>query len=377
MKRFLLFVFLIISLSFLTIPDTFGISVYSNVIKKDFKPNLVINETYTFFGASNFTVFLDGDLKPYAKLIDPNPGGGKRTVRVILTLPSELPRPGTWVLYVAGSEIREGGGMSFVPQIVEPIYIFVPYTGYYASIALNIPDIELNETLKAKFTIDNRGDKPLDQFNISLEVRDEMNETIFSKLYRYHQHLNASTRGYEFSEELPIEGWGAGRFFANATLYIPNMTSTSHDMFKIGSKKLDILNYPKQLEKKGIVPFIISVKANWKYELDVHAEVKIDGETVAVSPTIQLHSFGHAKLKCFIDTSNLELGNYELKIIAYYGEKGKVEKTSTIEIVEPKPAAVEQPKHLNTTIVLIAALVALAIVIMVFVVVYTLSKNRK
>ncbi|RLE43075.1 hypothetical protein DRJ48_01960 [Candidatus Woesearchaeota archaeon] len=343
--------------------STWAILTYSRIVHLDFEPNLTFNYTNRFWGASNITTYIAGNLEPYATLIDPNQGGGPREITVVLRLPENLSRPGKWTLFVGGVEkAPKGYGMTAIPAIEEPIYVYVPYPGYYIDLSLNIPSVEENETVEGNIVIINRGHNNITQMKLDFAVVEEIdNETVYS-FTRDLDGVLVTGKTREEPIEFSTSGIPPGDYLAKATVFYHGKTKSARQLFTIGSLDVRLVKFPNQLPTSTISKFVFVLQARWRHTLDVYAVIYIDGRRLATTPTVKMGGFKEAQLETFVDTAGFSEGEHNLSIEVFFGG---ISKRFNEKILIKAPEAEKPALEGNRSILLIAIITSVAGVVVI------------
>ncbi len=372
------FFFLILLLFFVPFP-AYSIYTFSKIVHLDFEPNLIYASNYTFWGAPNFDIKLTGSLVKYATIIDPDPGGGKRTIEVTLKLPEQLSPPGKWDLNVGAVETGGSqGGVGAVAGIFEPVYIHVPYPGYYLEAGINIANIEQNETARAEIVMVNYGKNDITDLKMDFNVLNDINETVFSTKRTLASLAVGATRS-EFVE-FDTRSIPPGDHKAIVNLFYHGSTASSERNFKIGNVDVRLLSYPKELFIEQVSKFPVEVEVNWRASRPLFAKVFIDGKLVGTSPSLTSGGFGKFKLDFFVDTTGFQAGEHDLRLNIDYGDGSKDFIKRIKLIASPNAPIEEKPSNMSTvTILLIISVTVslLAVFALIVVLVLVLPKLKK
>jgi hypothetical protein len=361
----------------LAAPSVLGVGTISKIINLDFEPHLRFNTSYRFFDANNISINITGGLAQYARLEDPCPNCGPRTVHMYLELPANLTPPGRHGLTIVGTELPEGNSMiQAVAAIATPLYVHVPYPGYYATHYLELPHVELGEQILVRVVLSNLGQNTLTDTVVKLEFTDELNDTIGVFDHRFTQPIPPGKHELNFSVD--SASLHPARYKVFSTLFYHGKNHTRESALKVGDTSIEVTSYTKELFAGRINKFVIKVEANWRPKQEVYATISIDGSKLATTPTIALEKFGRGQLEGYIDAGSLELGEHELSMNVVYGKESK-SFSGKVRVVEPtaESPVVEAPKSdMNLTLVMLAGMGAIVIIIAMFLLFYIMVRKK-
>ena len=339
-----------------------------------FEPNLQKNFSFRAFNSNledGVSVNLIGLLSQYAD-VSYNFSDGNNLFSVSLSLPKELDKPGTHVLYVEVVEDSNDSASSAiggVASIRAPIKILVPYPGQYVESEFRVSNINEGENADYELDIRNLGTDDVDM-DVSLEVFrvDENGDRV---LRTEVNDLFLETKGsIMVTDELETKELVAGGYYVKATIIYGNKTEVVDADFRIGEFIVDIVDYDYMFEKGRINKFNILVENKWNTKIDsIYADVSItdEGKVVSTFRTVSVDTrpWEVKNLTGFFDAGDMEVGRYLANMNVFYGDSS-THKLVAIYVENP-------PKERNY---FIYALVVIAILSFVMVVGFSILIYR-
>ncbi len=368
--------FLIILFLFL-VPFSNAIFIRGGVKKINFEPNLEKTFSFSVGGAQLINVSFEGVLKNYTTVIDEAPNSGPRSVKVVLKLPESLPRPGRWSGFLVATQIiGAGGGIGTRVVMKEPIYVYVPYPGYYLIGSIVSDKVEINKTADVKVRLINKGKENLSSFRIIMNITDELNNTVKSIDKVFNEEI-LSTKRLDVPFKIKTKGWEPGLYKIRAVVKYSNKTLKLKGSLTIGNMDAFLAGFkPKLLWKDEINKVNLAIGVQWKKPRPVFAEVYLDNKFIEKSPTEQVGNFEVKQFTVFIDTKGFEAGNHTLTVKMYYMGKSKSEDRN-VEIKErtEEPVQKEQPNENNMKLMIFTVLSIVVVIAAVSLLIYYLYKK--
>ncbi len=356
---FLIILFLIL------LPSSNAISIIGGVKKINFEPNLERTFSFGVGGSKLINVTLEGVLKNYSTLIDEAPNTGPREVKVKLKLPESLPRPGRWSLFLVATQIiGSNSGIGTRVQMKEPIYVYVPYPGYYLIGGLISDKVEINKTAEIKVRLVNKGKENISSFRVIMTISDELNHTVKRIDKVFNEDIPATER-LDVPIKIETKGWEPGLYRIAAIVKYSNKTLKIKGSLTIGNMDAFLAGFgPAFLWKDEINKVKLAIGVQWKKTRPVFAEVFLDNKFMEKSPTEDVGNFEVKGFTVFVDTKGFDTGNHTLTVKMYYMGKSKSE-NRTVEIRErtEKPVQKEQPKENNNMRLTVFTILSLGVVI--------------
>lgn len=349
--------YLVIVLSFIILPMfTLAVGIQNGnwgVIL--FKPNQEYTFNYAVFGAEKIDAVVEGDLAQYASIKDSAPGSGARPITTILTTPATL-EPGFHSLLIVAKELPTSetamGGLAIVKVRIKVLSL---YPGKYPLFSLTVRDMNVGEKGKIDVGILNYGTDTINSAQGQIEIFDPEGKsvtTLYTDKVAVGSNEEVVTSTYLDTAKYALN---PGRYRAVGTLLYDGLTypETSEVNFTIGSLKVDVVDSTKELIVNATNKYTITVESDWSGGIkDVYAKITTPNKKVLKTPNIDLvkplenNVKATGTLETYWETTGLELGEYDMGIELYYGNK-MTQKTVKVKIVDgPKPV-IEKPKTLQ------------------------------
>jgi hypothetical protein len=282
---------------------------------------------------SKLEFYVEGDLSDYV-VLDKTEAVGSSLLRMRLTLPESVDKPGPHKLLVGAREVPpEDQFLGTAINIRAVVYVYVPYPGRYAEMGLNIPDGNIDEEIPVELNVVNRGKDDLLLNSVKIDFFTEnkkIHEMIFNPV-----ELKTAEEKY-FRKFLDSKGYNPGDYFAEATINYGEENFINKS-FRIGSLFVNITNFTNTLESGGIRKFYIGVQSLWNGQLNnVYADVNlsngIQDDIIFRTPSVDLVPWELRDIESFLDTEEM-VGQYNADIVLSY-PGGKTFAIGTINIIE-------------------------------------------
>ncbi len=314
---FFLFIFFLGSVS------AFGIRPAK--VEANFAPNLEFDLDFSaiFDKDSEYANFsIGGDLAEYFEIVGNGISYGD-SVKIKVALPSEIGLPGYYNTYIYATEYKQGQGSSTIGSQVKVgalVKIFVPFEGQYVKPELVIPNANIDENLKVKLELDSLGSA-----QASVQPRVIIYDSFNSEagVVSFQEQVISSLKKKVLEREVSTTGWRPGTYYAQTDLVYSGPVNNINQTFNVGSLFVNVTNYTKTLDKGAIRKFYLGISNGWNGNLEgVYANVNLTGPGGDISfrtPSVDLKAWSYAELEGFVDTSALDLGEYNAVIELNYG----------------------------------------------------------
>ncbi len=274
---------------------------------------------YSLANAPLIEAYLADELAAYARIVDPEPNGGERSITVLLTIPEGL-SPGRHRLIVGARESApEGAMVGGRAAIQAPLYVDVPYPGVYLEASLAAYDINVGEKEKFSVAVSNKGKDAVSQISVKIEVFDFANNKV-AELASAEKSL-AGLESASFELEWDSSGATAGNYRAVAAITYDGNELAREAKFKIGSLDVKIKDYTREFGANTITPFFIEIESNWNEEITgAYGELVVAGKSFK-TPAFDLKPWQIANLTGYVDSRGIAEGEYDATFIVYYAGK--------------------------------------------------------
>jgi len=354
---FLLFLFLL----FFSIVNTgFSLGIGPTDNEVDFQPNLVYEKTFYVVNSENYNIpikmLVEGELSEYMTLdrydfiLGPKTtGSGLQHVKLKLTLPESLERPGAHRNFICAMENFEAvtSGISARIKSCVSLTVYVPYPGKYVEFTVRIENPEVNKTIRFFVDAINRGNETIKNALFRFYVYDADNNLVTS--------LVTEGKRMEPNEKVNFVGeWLAkdvrpGRYKLVTRVEYDDYRREDTTEFLIGSPTAKIVNISasdivKKSEDKvtarfvegSIARIIARVASEWNDKLTglyILLTIKKDAFSTSVkSETFDLAKWEERDVTLFWDTSESPgPGEYTGYAVLYY-PNGTHNVTFSIEV---------------------------------------------
>ncbi|MGE0792805.1 MAG: hypothetical protein AB7V77_01335 [Candidatus Woesearchaeota archaeon] len=327
-------------LMFLVLPmltSAYGIAPAKTTL--NFESNL--KQNFEFFALSTgekpiyFSLELDGDLAQYAKLnqkfINMQVGERKKSFNVELNLPETLP-PGQNILQVKLIEQSIGSTATATATnvLVSQIIVYAPYTGIYVESELEIKHGEVSKPMEFTVSLYGRGDIPA-YCHATIDIKNPKNETldtiVTNKIMVAQGEATKITATWDKNSN-------AGLFDAYAQVHCGDKINNLYKQFYVGNPTVSVLEIKADKFVLGKVsPIAIILKNNWNRDFkDVYVRIEVFDEL-----NNSLQNFKSAsqeipaeeirEVTAYWETKDLDVGNYLLKVITYFDNKGSFQES--------------------------------------------------
>ncbi|MBW2980861.1 hypothetical protein KY360_05585 [Candidatus Woesearchaeota archaeon] len=353
-------------------------------MKLDYRPNLEWSQRYQIVTTSDRTqdyrLYVKGDLAEYVTLEpdhfkDIAPGANPfftATLRLPEGLDKEV-KPGIHELLVGAVEtVSSGGGIGVLTGSAGKIDVMFLYPGKYLSATLTVKDVAVNQQADFKISVYNGGKEDINSARAKIDVFGSNNNKI-ATLYTEEKSIKSNARS-TLNTQLDTKGLKSGEYKAIATVYYDGKEiKTDEVRFKIGSLEVRIIDYTKEVPAGKINPFDIKIESRWNSEIpNVYASVRVGKQTFQ-TPTTSITPWQIKTITGYLDTTAMNIGEYDAKIILYYSDK-TAEVIGKVNVTEPEEGIILAPAASTTTTLLIIIIILLVIGDIIYL---TYSRRKK
>jgi hypothetical protein len=337
-----------------------------------FEPGAETELKLSVFDSSNIQVSLEGDLMPYASLIDTNPNGGPRTIIIKLKFPDYLP-PGDHTLYLVATEYtgqeQSVGGLASVRAGIKA---FALYPAKHPTLqGIITQDMNINESIEIGLSITNQGEDTIDSAYGEMKVYNQ--EDILIASITTDSASIASYQGVSVTQTLngSIYNLTPGKYRVNGTLIYDGIThpTTAEGTFRVGTMDINIVDSTKDVIINATNKYKIVIESDWAGTInDVYARITMPNGKSLKTPNVDLVSAGGgrkgaAELETYWETEGLATGTYDIDINIYYNGQ-IVTKKARVNVINGIAPIIDKPQESNSTvlIIIISAVVLLIII---------------
>lgn len=281
-------------------------------------------------------VRVEGDLAEYitlsrTELVD------ERFFSATLRLPANFSTPGQNRAFVVVSEQVDPERADFISTTVtikSIIDVYVPYPGRYLELEIEGVDVNVGEPIEFLLDVVSRGDEGV---SITPEIQIYSETGKVETLY-LTSRIIASQEEMKLKKTLDTAGYNPGNYKAVAAIDYGVLAEAETD-FRIGNLSIAILNYTRDLEVGGLVPFKVIIQSGWNDIIDgAYADVTILNNSLEVASfkttTTSLSPWEEKEIVGYFDATNFSEGNYSAQIDVYYfGRSAGSSTSTTVDIV--------------------------------------------
>lgn len=351
----------------------------------EFVPNLTasfplcITNTKTVDQDVKITV--SGELEEYITLQNYlfELGPGERTCpKYTVNLPESFDRPGIHSSYISAKEVLEEsdedvGGLIFniIVEVKHRFDVRVPDVGKFLEVSLNFGDIKENEEMLFKIVVISSGTETIENVRAKIDVY--KSDILIASLTTDEAHNLGKRASATLKAVWDTKGTRPGDYKAVVTVTFDEKQQIYEKVFRIGTLKVDIINYTKQFYNGSVNRFDLEVESKWNDPIEnLFVEVKIWNERFSEKiKTSQetIKPWRRKTITSFLDLRNIGAGNYSINITLFYENKttteiGKVEVFERKEILSP---------FLNTT----TYLISIIILIIIFDIIWFIRRRKR
>ncbi len=330
-----------------------AIGISGSSLNKDiyFIPNLQVSEMYGLKSTSSQTMDyelyaimekevhgknVDVDLTPYVvfepEILKSVPPLGIRQFNVKVSLPSNIDIPGSHILRICVMEsLTSGGQFGSRSAACAILNIIVQHEGKHLSARLDAPDTNIGEEVYFKVNVQNWGKETIEEVKAKVNVYD-YNGNLKRSVNSNSVSLGA-TESKELVAVLDTSGYESGVYTAEAVVDWDGEKTILNKSFRIGLMDIEIKDYTNEFERNKINPFHIEVENLWNGRLEnVYAVVDLPDGMIQ-TPTMDLRAWESKRLTAYWETTEVEAGKHEAKIIIHFEGQTKTEEI-IVEVIE-------------------------------------------
>ena len=323
---FVLFLFFIFSLN-LNFVKSIGIS--PSYISIFFEPNLKKSIDFYVIGLKPgtklelYVKYENENLRDIVKLSEPVfLGEGKYKFTAYINLPSskENLSPGKNVILIGAKETSIAQDKIIALTAVQiPIVIYVLHEGDYIEAKLETMDIAINETAKFKVKIMNLGTTNL---TVDLFLEIYYGDKKIASMPLGKTTINSKEEKIIYGE-WNSEGYKEGTYKAKIIIKYGNKTAEHEKEFKIGSIKIEIIDFKKEFNVDSIEKFYLEIENKWNKKIEnVYAEIEIFSKEKKVmsfkTPNFDINGLERKIIETYVNTEGIKPGIYQMEINLYY-----------------------------------------------------------
>ncbi|MEK6963061.1 MAG: hypothetical protein AABX70_01445 [Nanoarchaeota archaeon] len=372
MKQHFLFVlcfsfFIILNIYSVSATSRIGSSVPYDQRIVTFNPGGEASFTFTVGDSGGIEAYIqtDEELTPYVKLIDPSPLGGTREVTVQIKFGDSL-SPGEHRIIFGARETSSGGGVAALTGVETAIRVISLSSEKTIRGNMNVQDVNEGENASLSVSVKSWTYQDIQSLYSDIDVFNSQGDKVAH--FRTEKFPLKSGESSGVTTLMETQGMKPGWYQAVANIFYDGSNISTGDDFKIGTLKVDITSYTKELRVDSLNKFEIGVQSNWNLPLkDVYGEVEWEGKNEK-TPTINIPRFEGGILTTYLDAQGVPLGERPIKITVFYnGDKterlGTVKVIKSSEVIE-KPGEVKGEFNYMYMVLLILILVNLLFIIL-------------
>lgn len=357
---FLVFLFIIggVSASSFVTPGKYEFNFYPNDVKE---------VKFEVGGSENFSYEVNEGLAKTEVIDEEVVSSKKKRITLEVTMPEEIEDPGKTKLMsvTVEEEIPEDSGFGARTRVIAPVYVHVPYPGIYLESSLNVPNINVNETLDIEYKVKNLGTDDLNDADLNLMIKDK-GDTL--KSFRSEGITIKSREERVFSEKWNSKGTSGGDYQVVAELTYEDEKKKTEKDFKIGNLNIGIMNFTKKLETDSVNKFNILVESKWNNKIeDVNGVLKFKGKSFKTTSE-GLEPWKTQSLEGYAELDEIEPGTYDAVVKVNYLSQ-TTQMNGEINIKENK--------SIGTTTIMISALVLVLILLVTINILYLTKMKKK
>jgi len=337
------FILTILLLTLLIMPSVLAIGISPARTTIDFEAGLEKTYSFSVLNSENqktdIVIVSGGELSQYIELSSEydtlQAEQGSKEYSFTLRLPDSL-EPGKHegeIRVVTGnSNSGEGTSVNARIALVHQVIVNVPYPGKHIETELKI--IPSGELTRFYIPVNNRGKDRINSIKAEIEIylAGEKQDTIQTE----EISLAAGQRGELYSEWRPSK---IGEYFAQAKIVYDGAEKILEKNFEVGETLIQIENIEAVGFKLGeVAKFNLVLNNKWSEDVrDVYVRMEFykNGKMIqeVKTPTKDIPAGRVENFDAFFDTSGIEAGTYDVRIILNYNGKS-AERDTTAEITD-------------------------------------------
>ena len=345
--------------SFLVGPSLFNIDFESN-FRQEYGYYITNNGNSVLYLEMNVTGYLAEyiTLDTNSAVLEP---GETKGFSFLLELPSEVEKPGVHdnhLLVMEGLPEGETGTMIGGRVAIDvPINIRVPYPGKYLEATLSVNDVQVGEVVNFVVKVSNFGKEDLFGLTsiVDIYLKDGKVGSASSESFDIlNSEIKELVLDWDSANSKP------GIYVAKAIVDYDGKSAKAEASFKIGDTIIEILNISgSEMERGRINKLDIVAQSVWNERIDdVYAQLDVDtgkGVLQSRSESLNFEPWGIRTFEIFLDTKDVEIGDYKAKLTIFYLDK-TTEKEFSVKIVKSKLGGIFS---IQTILILIIAILVI------------------
>ena len=386
MKHYFFLVLLLLSCTF----QVAAIGVSPARYDLNYEPGLTYDFTFKALNNQDQPVMIGArlarDMVPFSTISPEEalaPVGGSAEFTVHMELPATaegMEKPGKNILEIYFVEKTQTGqgSVSARTGVIPWVVVDVPFPERYAEItAFGVSSVNQGNDATGSFSIKNRGNEDLDALSVTIRLYDNQGSLLQTKNY---EDIPVSVgQEYKKSFTLSTSSLPAQDYHATLTLRYDDKSSSKNATFRLGDLNGEIISYPSNITKGGIVPFDITVANHWNGKVFISGQLNNPNTGVIETPRAFVLPFKTAQLKSYVDTASLPLGeqNFTAAITIEdqeSGEQSTFNDVLHVQVLEPGKEK-RTGMHLSTTTIILAALIVLLVITTIIVITQVVKRK--
>ncbi|MFC1741784.1 hypothetical protein ACFL3V_04585 [Nanoarchaeota archaeon] len=374
-----------------------GISGGNLLLKTTFVPNqvyefnyaLVANPTYdnnyeAYAAGGLLTQYVEFDQTRFENIPKKSTKGFTGRIR----FPAEIDPPGNHAVRICvREECPTKGNVCGRTAACAQLIFLVLSPGIRPIVGLSASTVNRNDPVDFKVSISNLGKEDINSCSGYIDIFNINKEKVST--------VQLDPAGVKSNTKTDIHAtWNTqnnlqGNYSATAHVKCDNIDNTANTTFRIGTLDIKIKDYTKELKTGGFKRFVATVESEWNDPLDIYGQVIISDETgtkvTAQTATTKLAPWKELDMEAFIDTSNLEEKEYDIRITIFYAEKssfleGKINLITGEPDSEPILSALKEEEKPEKTGISSTALTLMLVIVVILLTVINLFlawRNKK
>jgi hypothetical protein len=287
----------------------------------DFEPGLEMDFNFEFVieGIRIVDLSVGGDLAEYVTL-DTEKVAANQKIVASMKLPDSLDKPGI-------NEIRVRAG-----EVVGVILVNVPYPEKFVELDLSAPDTNEGEIIEIKLDLFNKGNDVTASPRLEFYKIEDGEEKIANVMSLNKTYL---TDKYTYDLKIVPGSYSAGDYVVVANVEYDGFSSKVNNSFRVGERRVEILNYTKRVKEGRVNRFNLEVLSFWNSDIEgLYMDVSLLGTDKGfVSSGVELDKWEKTNLLGFLDTKGIRAGEHNLEVIVYF-DGDSVTEILPIEVYE-------------------------------------------
>ncbi len=265
---------------------------------------------------------------------------GPACTKYTVKLPERFEKPGMQRMSIAVTQKVPESEETIIARVrvIHQVWVDVPYPGKYLEASLAARNADAGGVVYFKAEVTSKGKETINFakgkvyiYNWDDElVGEEETNTVTSLKTQQSATLTAKWNSTTNT---------VGDYHALLVVTYDGLKTNATAKFKLGSLEVRMVDYTKKVFKKGIVPFSVVAESYWSQPVKgVKAVVEVlnaSNHKVAEFETLSkdFKPWQRLPLEGYLDTTNIPVGNYSLKITLFYEEESK-EYQGSLEVTE-------------------------------------------